>query len=122
MNRENFFDEKALNKLIIAELKQYRILKVQLENIQERERAGIVDLFPSVRETGDTSYLKVLQIQRALEESLDPLERELIEKKYLGQRDPTDLEVYLELGIKKAKYYAKKKDALKALATALGVI
>ncbi|MBM7692833.1 ArpU family phage transcriptional regulator [Peribacillus deserti] len=116
------FNEREIQKLVIAELKVYKVLKIQLANLEERERAGMSDLFPTIRESDGKTNLKVMQIARALEESLDSLEKELIEKKYLSSSDPTDLEVYLDLGIKKAKYYAKKKEALNCIATALGII
>ncbi|PLT30709.1 ArpU family phage packaging/lysis transcriptional regulator [Peribacillus deserti] len=116
------FTEKEIHKLVIAELRKYKVLKIQLANLKERNRAGMSDLFPIIRERDEKNYLKVNQIERAIEESLDTLERELIEKKYLSTQDPTDLEVYLEMGIKKAKYYAKKKEALNSIATALGMI
>ncbi|WP_051348709.1 ArpU family phage packaging/lysis transcriptional regulator [Peribacillus kribbensis] len=113
---------EQIYKLVIAELKNYTVLKIQLANLEERQRAGFANLFPNSREMNEESRLKVQQMERAIEQSLDPLEREVIEKKFLSNHDPTDLEVYMELGIKKAKYYEKKREALARIATALGMI
>ncbi|MED4338642.1 ArpU family transcriptional regulator, partial [Bacillus licheniformis] len=41
-------DEKAVRKIVIKELKNYRALKVQLENKKECSSAGI-NIFPSLR-------------------------------------------------------------------------
>ncbi|WP_051024256.1 MULTISPECIES: ArpU family phage packaging/lysis transcriptional regulator [Bacillus] len=61
-------------------------------------------------------------MERALENSLDYIERRIIEMKYLDSNDYTDLTIMMDLCIKKGKYYSKKKTAIYNLATALGRI
>jgi len=50
------------------------------------------------------------------------VEREIITQKYLDPSRPTDLFIYLELGMKKEAYYKKKKSAIYSMAKALGII
>jgi ArpU family phage transcriptional regulator len=115
--------EKEIQDAVIKDLKDYKALKVKLENIKERQEAGAIHLFPNLSiETFDE--LKAKQIERALTNSLDPIERKIIEIKYLdpNDREITDLEIYLSLGLKKGKYYIKKREATRQLAKALGII
>jgi ArpU family phage transcriptional regulator len=100
----------------------YRALKVQLENRQEQEQASVVDLFPEIRSPNQENELKVNQIERALNQSLDAIEKKIIELKYLSSVETNDLNIYLELGLKKGKYYEKKRAAVYHVATALGII
>ncbi|OCA85245.1 ArpU family phage packaging/lysis transcriptional regulator [Pseudobacillus wudalianchiensis] len=115
-------DEKEVQKLIIGELRDYRALKVQIENKKEQEAAGVINLFPSVRQQDRLNELKVKQIERALENSLDFIERRIIEMKYFTSQETKDINIYMELGLKKGKYYEKKRAAIYRLATALGII
>ncbi|MGC8229898.1 ArpU family phage packaging/lysis transcriptional regulator [Pseudobacillus badius] len=115
-------DEKEVQNLIIRELRDYRALKVQIENKKEQEAAGIINLFPSVRQQDRLNELKVKQIERALANSLDCIERKIIEMKYFTSQETKDINIYLELGLKKGKYYEKKRAAIYRLATALGII
>lgn len=115
-------DEKAVQNLLIIELKDYRALKVQIENKREQNEAGVINLFPSLRKQDKLNELKVRQIDRALENSLDFIERRIIEMKYFTSQDTKDINIYLELGLKKGKYYEKKRAAIYSLATALGII
>ncbi|UAT31947.1 ArpU family transcriptional regulator [Bacillus badius] len=115
-------DEREVQNLIIGELREYRALKVQIENKKEQEAAGIINLFPSVRQQDRLNELKVKQIERALANSLDFIERRIIEMKYVTSQETKDINIYLELGLKKGKYYEKKRAAIYRLATALGVI
>lgn len=115
-------DEKEVQNLIIGELREYRALKVQIENKKEQEAAGVINLFPSVRQQDRLNELKVKQIERALENSLDFIERKIIEMKYFTSQETKDINIYLELGLKKGKYYEKKRAAIYRLATALGII
>ncbi|KLV27243.1 ArpU family transcriptional regulator [Niallia circulans] len=124
MGQLSFFEpinDKELRNILIKELKHYKALKVKLENQKENKDGGIVDLFPTLRNTDKISEYKVKQIERALY-SLDALERKIIELKYLTTEEVNDIEIYLTLGIKKGKYYLKKRTALYNLATALGII
>jgi hypothetical protein len=70
-------DEKEIQNLLIMELHNYRALKVQIENKKEREEAGVIDLFPPVRKEGQLNELKVRQVDRALNRSLDFTERRI---------------------------------------------
>lgn len=114
-------DEKLVRKIVIKELKGYRALKVQVENKEECERAGL-ELFPSIRNSRHVNELKVKQIDRALKNSLDQEELLIIEKAYLTSKRTKDIEIYLEIGVKKDTYYAMRNRALNRIATALGII
>ncbi|ERI09146.1 phage transcriptional regulator, ArpU family [Aneurinibacillus aneurinilyticus ATCC 12856] len=96
-------NEKDVQDIVIEELKNYRALKVQMENKREREMAGIVDLFPSLRQADKENELKVRQIDRALENSLDVTERIIVEQKYIDSKELTDMYIYTELGLKKGE-------------------
>ncbi|OLF94566.1 hypothetical protein CHCC20441_2061 [Bacillus licheniformis] len=114
-------DEKAVRKIVIKELKNYRALKVQLENKKECSSAGF-NIFPSLRDSFTVNELKVKQMERALQNSLDDEERLIIEKKYLTAARVKDINIYMELGMKKDTYYEIKQRAICRIATALGII
>ncbi|WP_242730388.1 ArpU family phage packaging/lysis transcriptional regulator [Bacillus altitudinis] len=115
-------DEKHVRNALIKELKVYRALKVLEENRKEQEANGATGLFPSLRNQEILNELKVRQIERALENSLDEIEQDIIRMKYLTSRVVKDLEVCEELGLKKDRYYKLKKQATFNLSTALGII
>jgi len=115
-------DEKEVRKTVVTELKKYRALKVQLENKKECIDVGVIGLFPSLRKQDNFNELRVKQLERALENVLDAIEKEIIKKKYLDLQEMNDLNIYLELGLKKDMYYMKKRSAILNLATALGMI
>ncbi|GLF85263.1 hypothetical protein R51_03080 [Bacillus safensis] len=115
-------DEKQVRNALIKELKVYRALKVKEENIKEQEANGATGLFSSLRNQEVLNELKVRQIERALENSLDEIEQDIIRMKYLTSRVVKDLEVCEELGLKKDRYYKLKKQATFNLSTALGII
>ncbi|MEH7731366.1 ArpU family phage packaging/lysis transcriptional regulator [Bacillus safensis] len=115
-------DEKQVRNALIKELKVYRALKVKEENRKEQEANGATGLFPSLRHQEALNELKVRQIERALENSLDEVEQDIIRMKYLTSRVVKDLEVCEELGLKKDRYYKLKKQATFNLSTALGII
>lgn len=115
-------DEKQVRNALIKELKVYRALKVKEENRKEQEANGATGLFPSLRNQEVLNELKVRQIERALENSLDEIEQDIIRMKYLTSRVVKDLEVCEELGLKKDRYYKLKKQATFNLSTALGII
>jgi ArpU family phage transcriptional regulator len=116
--------EKEIQEAVIKDLKDYKALKVKLENIRERQEAGATNLFIPLTTDETFDELKARQIGRALTHSLDPIERKIIEIKYLETNDKeiTDIEIYMSLGLKKGKYYIKKKEAIHQLAKALGYI
>ncbi|MEH7798160.1 ArpU family phage packaging/lysis transcriptional regulator [Bacillus safensis] len=115
-------DEKQVRNALIKELKVYRALKVKEENRKEQEANGATGLFSSLRNQEVLNELKVRQIERALENSLDEIEQDIIRMKYLTSRVVKDLEVCEELGLKKDRYYKLKKQATFNLSTALGII
>lgn len=116
-------NEKEVVNLTINELKKYRALKVQIENRIEQNNAGVINLFPTVRKEDQMkNELKVRQIERALEHSLDYTERKIVDMKYLSSHEVNDINIYLELGLKKGKFYEKKRAAILTIATALGII
>jgi len=115
-------NEKQVRQTLINELKLYKALKVKQENLDEQKANGILTLFPKLRDQNVCSELKVRQIERALEYSLDEIEQDIIRKKYLTSRMVKDLEVCEELGLKKDRYYKLKKQATFKLSTALGII
>ena len=114
-------DEKAVRRIVIKKLKNYRAIKVQLENKKECSSAGI-NIFPSLRNSYSINELKVKQMERALQYSLDDEERLIIEKKYLTAARVKDINIYMELGMKKDTYYEIKQRAICRIATALGII
>jgi ArpU family phage transcriptional regulator len=115
-------DEKEVRKIIVKELKKYRALKVQLENKKECDDSGANNLFPTLRKQDNFNSLRVKQIERALDKGLDAIEKEIIKKKYLELQIMNDLNIYLEIGLKKDMFYIKKRSAILNLATALGII
>ncbi|MBR0615443.1 ArpU family transcriptional regulator [Bacillus altitudinis] len=115
-------DEKQVRIALIQELKLYKALKVKVENLKEQEAHGATGLFVSLRNQEIFNVLKVRQIERALEYSLDEIEQDIIRMKYLTSRIVKDLEVCEELGLKKDRYYKLKKQATFKLSTALGII
>ncbi|MED4628047.1 ArpU family phage packaging/lysis transcriptional regulator [Bacillus pumilus] len=115
-------NEKQVRKTLINELKLYKALKVKQENLDEQKANGILTLFPRLKDQNVCSELKVRQIERALEYSLDEIEQDIIRMKYLTSRMVKDLEVCEELGLKKDRYYKLKKQATFKLSTALGII
>ncbi|WP_442853031.1 ArpU family phage packaging/lysis transcriptional regulator [Bacillus sp. LK10] len=103
-------------------MKLYKALKVKQENLDEQKANGILTLFPKLKDQNVCSELKVRQIERALEYSLDEIEQDIIRMKYLTSRMVKDLEVCEELGLMKVRYYKLKKQATFKLSTALGII
>jgi ArpU family phage transcriptional regulator len=114
-------DEKAVRKIVIKLLKEYRALKVQIENKQESINVGFAP-FPSLRDSYNWNEVKVRQMDRALKSSLDDEELLIIQRKYLTSSRVKDIEIYTDLGLKKDTYYEVKNRAINRIATALGVI
>lgn len=115
-------DFKKVQNAVKKELKMFPALKVRIENKKEAELAGIKQVFPSFYDSDIKNELKFKQIQSAIDFALDDIEREIIKQKYLTSSNPTDLFIYLELGIKKEQYYEKKKSAIYSMAKALGIV
>ncbi|WP_429845319.1 ArpU family phage packaging/lysis transcriptional regulator [Brevibacillus sp. FIR094] len=115
-------DEKEVRKAVVKALIEYKALRVAVQNKQERQEKGIDQLFPQLQKSESTNELKARQIERALQYSLDEVERQIIEEKYLSTSRVKDINVYLDMGLTKDQYYMKKKDAIRQIATALGMI
>ncbi|HFK1441886.1 ArpU family transcriptional regulator [Bacillus cereus] len=113
--------QKAIEKEVIKVLKDYRALKIRIENQQENDREGI-NLFPEIRNTKKISDIKFRQINKALQYCLDEDESKIIEKKYLNKKKLKDEAIYDEIGLYKNAYYAKKRTALRLIAISLGMI
>ncbi|MFS0554500.1 ArpU family phage packaging/lysis transcriptional regulator [Brevibacillus sp. 179-C9.3 HS] len=114
--------EREVRKAVVKELKAFKALRVAVQNKQELEEKGINQLFPRFHHSETMNDLKAKQIGRALEYSLDEVERQIIEEKYLSTSRVKDINVYLDLGLTKDQFYSKKKEAIMQIATALGMI
>lgn len=115
-------DESIVRSEVVKALIEYRALKVQNENLQERIEAGATNLFPSIRKVNPLNEMKVRQMDRALKYSLNEEERLIIGKKYLSGVKIKDIEIYMEIGLDKDRYYEIKRSAISLIATALGII
>ncbi|CAI6230967.1 MULTISPECIES: ArpU family phage packaging/lysis transcriptional regulator [Bacillus subtilis group] len=115
-------NEKEVRNTVIKELKTYRSLKIQAENRKEQKEKGVIGLFPQLRKNTEYNELKVKQMDRALKNCLDQDEYRIIEKKYLSPEKIKDLEIMIELGLKRDKFYQVKRQAIYNIATALGII
>ncbi|RAT95943.1 ArpU family phage packaging/lysis transcriptional regulator [Brevibacillus sp. Leaf182] len=115
-------DEKEVRKAVVKALKEYKALRVAVQNKQERQEKGIDQLFPRLQKSESTNELKARQIERALQYSLDEVERQIIEEKYLSTSRVKDINIYLEMGLDKDRYYESKKEAIAQIAKALGII
>lgn len=115
-------DERAVRQAVAKELKNYKALRVAVQNKQEQTENGIDHLFPLLQHSETKNDLKARQIERALQYSLDEIERQIIKEKYLSSTRVNDINVYLDLGLTKDQYYIKKREAIFQLATALRII
>ncbi|MGE8055537.1 ArpU family phage packaging/lysis transcriptional regulator [Bacillus mycoides] len=113
--------EKKIQKVVISILKEHRALKVRFGDEVEQQQ-GEINLFPEICNTKQINEMKYRQVEKALKYSLDEDERNIIEMKYLNDQKLRDDYIYNELFIKKDSYYEKKKNALRLIATALGVM
>ncbi|MCY7618655.1 ArpU family transcriptional regulator [Bacillus pumilus] len=100
-------DEKQVLNALIKELKVYRSLKVKEENLKEQKEHEVTGLFPTLRNQEAIYELTLHQIDRALKNSRDELEYNIIEKKYHTSCLVKDLEVCQEIGLKKEEGYEK---------------
>lgn len=113
--------EKKIQKEVVSILKEYRALKARFENEMEQMQEGI-SLFPEIRNTRHVSHIKFKQIEKTLHYCLDEDEVKIITMKYLSNKKLKDDFIYNELLIKKDAFYTKKKNAIRLIATALGMI
>ncbi|UED77499.1 ArpU family phage packaging/lysis transcriptional regulator [Brevibacillus sp. DP1.3A] len=115
-------NEREVRKAAVKEWKSYKALCVAVQNKKEQEEKGIEQLFPRLQLSETQNELKAKQIERALEYSLDEVERQIFEEKYLSAARVKDINVYLDLGLTKDQFYRKKEEAIMQIATALGMI
>jgi len=115
-------NEKEVRRTVARELKQYKALRVAIQNKEELDKEGITPLFSSLTTKEKEKELKARQIERALKYALDDIEREIIEKKYLSSARIKDVNLYLEMNLTKDHYYYHKRQAILLMATALGII
>ncbi|EOV9528875.1 ArpU family phage packaging/lysis transcriptional regulator [Bacillus cytotoxicus] len=127
MEQLSFFPEisneeyKRIQKEVAKELFNYRVLKVRMQNQKECEVQNI-SLFPELRDTKKINEYKYIQMKRALEHALDPEQKEIIERKYLNNGLMSDKAVKAQMMLENNWYYAQKKNAIMAIATALRII
>ncbi|PFW61532.1 ArpU family phage packaging/lysis transcriptional regulator [Bacillus sp. AFS075034] len=112
-------DDKKVQKEVVGVLKEYRALKMRFNN--EVEQEGI-SLFPELRDSRTMSRFKLRQIEKVLNDILDSDEKQIIEMKFLNNKRLKDEVIYEEIGLYKNAYYAKKRTALRLIATSLGMI
>lgn len=106
---------------MVSILKEYRALKIRFENEVEQEQEGI-SLFPEIRNTRRVSNIKFKQIDKSLQNVLDYDNAEIIRMKYLNGEKIKDSFTYQELLIKRDHFYNKRKNAIRLIATSLGMI
>ncbi|MBW3496716.1 ArpU family phage packaging/lysis transcriptional regulator [Bacillus sp. FDAARGOS_1420] len=124
MNQLSFFtcvDEKEVRPFVIEELKKYKVLRVRFQNQRERRELGVDILFPELRKM-DMHELKYRQLQRAFEHALDQEEQRILEMKYMSATELNDDYIYTVLGMKRGKFYRKRKSGILNFATALEMI
>ncbi|MED2777676.1 ArpU family phage packaging/lysis transcriptional regulator [Bacillus thuringiensis] len=124
MNQQSFFtyvDEKSIRPFVIEELKKYKVLRVRFQNRRERRELGVDILFPELRKM-DMYELKYRQLQWAFEHALDQEEQRILEMKYMSATELNDDYIYTVLGMKRGKFYRKRKSGILNFATALEMI
>ncbi|PGF06487.1 ArpU family transcriptional regulator [Bacillus pseudomycoides] len=112
---------KQIQKAVVRVLRDYKALSVRMTNQSECERESI-QLFPELRDTRKINDYKYLQIKRALDNSLDPEQKEIIERKYLKSGLISDKAIKAQMMLENNWYYYQKKSAIMAIATALRII
>lgn len=113
--------KKQIESIVIEELNDYKALRVAMKNKKEQQEKAMEGIFPSLCD-GVTNEIKYNQIERAINEALTDVEREIIEKRFLSPSPPKDIIIYSEMGLKRDLYYVYKKKAIKQIARSLGII
>ena len=96
------------------------MLRVRFQNQQERMEVGADILFPELRKI-DVHELKYRQLHRAFEHA-DREEQQILEMKYMSATELNDDYIYTVLGMKRGKFYRKRKSGILNFATALEMI
>lgn len=114
---------KEVYSRVVEELMNYKAWRVNFESKQEQIENGVdEDLFIKIVDNDLQNKMRFNQIERALNHSLDVIERRIIEMKYLSVERQNDLNIFLELGLQKTPYYNKKKNAIFQLARSMGML
>lgn len=124
-NQLSFFpeiNEKEVRKVVARQLKEYKAFKVSVQNKNEQIIEGVQGIFPILNREQNQKAIIVRQIDRALENALDEVEREIITRKYLSNTRVKDTSIYMDMGLTKDQYYVHKREAIRLIATALGII
>ncbi|MBJ8106028.1 MULTISPECIES: ArpU family transcriptional regulator [Bacillus cereus group] len=114
-------NEKEIRPFVIEELQEYRVLKVKFKNIEEQAEFGVALLFPELRKCTEDE-IRYRQMRRAFEEALDEDEQKILEMKYMSGKELNDDYIYTILGIKRGKFYRKRKAGVIKFAKALSMI
>ncbi|MGH0610450.1 ArpU family transcriptional regulator [Bacillus cereus] len=106
---------------VIDELRKYRVLRIRFQNQQEKTELGVELLFPELKQV-DKHELKYRQLKRAFEEAFDEDEQRILEMKYMSIKELNDDYIYTILGMRRDKFYRKRKSGIINFATALVMI
>ncbi|TNP07146.1 ArpU family transcriptional regulator [Bacillus pacificus] len=113
-------NEKEIRPFVIEELQEYRVLKVKFKNIEEQAAFGGELLFPELRKCTEDE-IRYRQLKRAFEEALDEDEQQILKMKYMSRKELNDEYIYTVLGMKRGKYYRKRKSGVLRFAKALSM-
>ncbi|PIE92458.1 ArpU family transcriptional regulator [Bacillus fungorum] len=114
MDQLSFFkhiEEKEIRPFVIEELQEYRVLKVKFKNIEEQAAFGVELLFPELKKCTEDE-IRYRQLKRAFEEALDENEQQILKMKYMNRKELNDEYIYTVLGMKRGKYYRKRKSGV----------
>lgn len=114
-------NEKGIRPFVIEVLRDYRVLKVKFQNIQERTEFGVELLFPELRKSTDDE-IRYRQLKRAFEEALDEDEQRVLQAKYMSGKEVNNDYLATMLGMKEGKFYRKRKSGIINFAKALNMI
>ncbi len=116
-------DIKLVEDEVVKKLKNYPLLKVKVENVQEQESKGL-NPFASYRDRAkfEEEELTVTQLERAFK-ILNSIQLKVIQQKYIyNPENISDATIYTNLLLKKQVYYSIRKTAINKMAEALGII
>ncbi|MRB24953.1 ArpU family transcriptional regulator, partial [Bacillus thuringiensis] len=65
--------------------------------------------------------IRYRQLKRAFEEALDEDEKQILKMKYMSRKQLNDEYIYTVLGMKRGKYYRKRKSGVLRFAKALSM-
>ncbi|PEM28965.1 ArpU family transcriptional regulator [Bacillus wiedmannii] len=116
-----YVNEKEIRPFVIEVLRDYRVLKVKFQNIQERTEFGVELLFPELRKSTDDE-IRYRQLKRAFEEALDEDEQRVLQAKYMSGKEVNNDYLATMLGMKEGKFYRKRKSGIINFAKALNMI